>query len=252
MPAKANNNPVAAHIDRDKLYTDTMYRFDYLCKFVGFDESDIKAIKASAPLVAPLVPTIVDTVYVKLFSFDITKETFMQRGEGFHGQLATNLAELDLNNDQIKFRKDFLGKYFVKLVTGAYDANFVKYLDWVGRIHTATPTKKSKINVEYIHCGALFGFVHGFLAETIDKHPDLQDQPEVRAKVLSAFSKLLWIQNDLFAKYYVKDGQDLMDGTNKPSIWASLSNGDFLRGAVVGTVVVAVSAFVAARLGLKA
>lgn len=30
--------------------------------------------------------------------------------------------------------------------------------------------------------------------------------PKVRGKTLAAYSKLLWIQNDLFARYYVKDG----------------------------------------------
>lgn len=61
------------HIDRQKLYTDLMYRFQYVSKFIGFGEEDIAAIKGAAGFVGPLVPTIVDTVYKKLFSFDITK-----------------------------------------------------------------------------------------------------------------------------------------------------------------------------------
>lgn len=198
----------AEHIDREKLYTDLWYRFQYLAKFVGFGPDDIAALKQAAPLVAPVVPSIVDAVYVKLFSFDITKEVFLNRNEGFRGNLASNLDSLDLNNDQIKFRKDFLGKYLVKLVTGDYDERFVRYLDWVGKIHTSTPEKKSKINVDYMHCGALFGYVHGHLVGLIDGHPDLQANQKVRTAVLAAFSKLLWIQNDLFARYYVKDGEE--------------------------------------------
>ncbi|KAI8616393.1 Protoglobin-domain-containing protein [Chytriomyces sp. MP71] len=185
-------------VDRDKLYTDLTYRFKYVSQFVGFDETDIAAIKGAAPLIAPLVPTIVDAVYEHLFSFDITKVS-----------MATMLplTELTTEDDQIKFRKDFLGKYLVKLVTAEYDAAFVSYLDRVGRIHTNTPGKKSRINVEYIHCNALFGWLHGFLAETIDKLPELQDVPEVRAKTLGAFSKLLWIQNDFFSMYYLRESE---------------------------------------------
>lgn len=202
----------ANHIDRERLYTDLQYRFQYVAKFVDFNESDINAIKGAAPLIAPLVPVIVDAVYDHLFSFDITKEVFMQRGQGFHGMLPVDLNDLTLDHPQVKFRKDFLGKYLVKLVTAEYDAKFVQYLDYVGRIHTShQPGEKtswvSKVNVEYIHCNALFGWLHGFLAETIDKLPELQHVPEARAKALSAFSKLLWIQNDFFAMYYLRDSE---------------------------------------------
>ncbi|KAI9208894.1 Protoglobin-domain-containing protein [Polychytrium aggregatum] len=199
-----------ALIDRDRLYTDRLYRFQYLCSFADFDDSDIAAIKASAPLIAPLVPTIVDAVYERLFSFDITKSSFTQKNEGFEGEVS-DLDHLTLDHEQIKFRKNHLKGYLVKLVSAEYDAKFVNYLDWVGRIHVRNQLKASKINVEYVHINALFAFLHGFLAETLSNLPDLQRNPKVRTKTLAAFSKLLWIQNDFFVKYYVKDGRDLIE-----------------------------------------
>ena len=39
-------------------------------------------------------------------------------------------------HEQIKFRKGHLGRYLASLVTKAYDAKMVAYLDMVGRIHT--------------------------------------------------------------------------------------------------------------------
>ncbi|KAI9353862.1 Protoglobin-domain-containing protein [Obelidium mucronatum] len=235
-------------VDRERLYTDLMYRFQYVSQFVGFDETDIKAIKAAAPLIAPLVPVIVDAVYDHLFSFDLTKEIFLQRGDGFHGHMPSNLNDLTLESEQIKFRKDFLGKYLVKLVTAEYDAKFVAYLDRVGKIHTTTPDKKSKINVEYIHCNALFGWLHGFLAETVDSLPQLQGGPEVtaaRAKTLAAFSKLLWIQNDFFAMYYLRDSEVFRG--NKPAPTSVLKSVGFSseRGLFTVLAVSAVAAFAA-------
>jgi hypothetical protein len=44
---------------------------------VGFGAADIAAIHASAPVVAPLVETVVGAVYDKLFSFDVTKVWFI-------------------------------------------------------------------------------------------------------------------------------------------------------------------------------
>ena len=62
-----------SHWDEQRIKTDLLYRFQYLSEFSGFGKEDIDAIHAAAPAVAPLVPAIVDAVYVKLFSFDTTK-----------------------------------------------------------------------------------------------------------------------------------------------------------------------------------
>ena len=98
------------HVDRNRLYTDLQYRFNYVCKFAEFGEEDINYIKSAAPILSPLVQAVVDAVYIKLFSFDITKQTFLKRNEGFAGKLPENLEHLTVEDEQIKFRKDFLKK----------------------------------------------------------------------------------------------------------------------------------------------
>ncbi|CAJ0635279.1 3859_t:CDS:10, partial [Entrophospora sp. SA101] len=190
------------HIDRERLYTDLQYRFNYVAQFVEFGEEDIKAIKNSAPIIAPLVDKVVELVYEKLFSFDITKQVFLARNEGFTGKVDNTLESLQANSEQIKFRKDFLKKYLVKLVTAEYDERFVNYLNYVGKIHTSFPGKASRINVEYIHCNALFSYVNTILIDAISK-AGLEN--DVATKTTIAFTKLLWIQNDLFARHYVVD-----------------------------------------------
>ena len=188
------------HIDAQKLDTDLMYRFQYQCKFMNFTQEDIDVIKGSASAIAPLVPLVVDSVYAKLYNFDVTMEYFVKRNEGFKGKVEEDVKEIDLKNSaQIKFRKEMLSKYLVKLVTADYDENFVKYLDWVGKIHTNKAGSKS-INVEYVHVNALFGFVHDFLLQAIC---GLGLDKESEKKAISAFTKLLWIQNDLFTRHYI-------------------------------------------------
>ncbi|KAI9351423.1 Protoglobin-domain-containing protein [Obelidium mucronatum] len=245
-------SPTIRQVDRERLYTDLQYRFEYVSEFIGFDETDIAAVKGAAPLITPLVPVIIDAVYDHLFSFDITKEIFLQRNYGFHGSLPKSLDGLTPESDQIKFRKDFLGKYLVKLVTAEYDAKFVAYLDRVGRIHTSTPDKKSRVNVEYVHINGLFGWLHGFIAETVDSLPELQgaDMAAKRAKVLGAFSKLLWIQNDFFAMYYLRDEQRFVgpNGSKKP---VSKKGLDLNWTTIVIAAVVAVAASASVVLGSK-
>ncbi|MEY4191276.1 MAG: hypothetical protein RIR17_2012 [Planctomycetota bacterium] len=53
-------------VDEPKLESDLSYRIDYLCKFMGFEQSDIQLIHDSATVLAPLVPVLVDADYEKL------------------------------------------------------------------------------------------------------------------------------------------------------------------------------------------
>ena len=36
------------HIERETLYTDPVYRFQYVAKFMGFGDEDIEVIKGAA------------------------------------------------------------------------------------------------------------------------------------------------------------------------------------------------------------
>ncbi|KAF9438852.1 hypothetical protein BGZ76_003877 [Entomortierella beljakovae] len=195
------------HIDRTKLYNDPVYRFQYVAKFIGFGEEDIQAIKDSAPLIAPLAPVVVDAVYSKLHSFDITWDIMAKRHEGFtpKGKVIEESSKLSEDSEQIKFRKDMLSRYLGKLLTDPYDEKMIKYLDYVARIHTDTPTKKSKINVEYIHINALLAYVEAALIGGIKT---LNLDRDAEYKLIAAFGKLLWIQNDFFGKYYTHEGTD--------------------------------------------
>src|SRR5262249_45469612 len=113
------------HIDEPRLEVDLGYRFGYLAEFMEFGPTDVAAIHGMAPYLAPLVPALVDAVYVKLFSYDATKRHFVPRQFGYEGDVPQNLDDLTLDHDQIKFRKGHLANYLKKLVTGAYDGKMV-------------------------------------------------------------------------------------------------------------------------------
>ncbi|KAJ3205619.1 hypothetical protein HDU67_008728 [Dinochytrium kinnereticum] len=188
---------------------DRLYRFQYISEFIGFTQDDIDALHASAPVIGPLVPVIVDAVYTNLFKFNITKRFFARRNEGFKGRVTESVEDLAVGDEQVKYRKTMLTRYLVKLVTAEYDEKFVEYVDWVGRIHTTVEigekkalNKKSGIHVDYVHVNALLGFVSSFLIEAVLKAGLEKD---VETRTVLAFNKLLWIQNDFFAKYYTVD-----------------------------------------------
>ncbi|GLB43772.1 putative protoglobin [Lyophyllum shimeji] len=200
------------HIDPASLQ-DLPSRIRYLRDFIEFTHEDAAALRAAKPIVAPLVPTVVDMVYAKLFSFDITANAFLPRQTGYAGEVPMRLEDLTHDHPMIKFRKDFLSGYLVKLVSMDYEKDSSwEYLDKVGLMHTgaagfAHRAKKPGLRVEYMHCAILLGYVEEILIATITAHLDLD--LEAKQAVLRAFNKIIWIQNDLFARHYIPDAEIL-------------------------------------------
>jgi hypothetical protein len=185
-------------IDEPRLETDTGYRFGYVAGFVGFGPDDIAAVHAAAPLLAPLVPGLVDAVYAKLHGSTATWRHFLPRQHGYDGTVPPDLEHLTPDHPQIAFRKQHLGRYLVALVTKPYDGNMAEYLDMVGKIHTDKAGSKA-IAVPLVQMNALMGFVADAITATIF---GLGLDRETEQKTVRAFGKLLWIQNDLIARHY--------------------------------------------------
>lgn len=206
-------------IDEQRLENDLAYRFSYVAGFVGFGSEDIGAVHAMAPHLAPLVPALVDAVYVKLFSYDATKRHFVPRQSGFEGQVPVSLESLSLDHDQIKYRKGHLANYLKKLVTGEYDQKMVGYLDFVGQIHTPKAGSKELL-VPLVQMNALMGFVSDALLATL-LSLDLDEPTKHRA--VRAFNKLLWLQQDLIARHYAVPSNNgaAVNGHGKPLVGVS-------------------------------
>lgn len=74
-------------IDEPRLESDLGYRFEYLTDFMEFSSEDIETIHGAAEALAPLVPSLVDAVYDKLFQYDATKRHFVSRQSGYEGEV---------------------------------------------------------------------------------------------------------------------------------------------------------------------
>lgn len=115
-------------------------RVAYLKAFLDFTSADADALRAAKPFVAPLVPAILDAVYVKLLSFDITAQSFVPRNSNYQGATATKVKDLHPTHPQILFRKNFLQQYLVRLVSADYDDEKTwEYFDKVAVMHTGKP-----------------------------------------------------------------------------------------------------------------
>ncbi|CAE6521397.1 unnamed protein product [Rhizoctonia solani] len=198
--------PILNRIDPTQLETSLPKRVEYITKFMEFGPEDAAALRAAAPIVKQITNGAVDAVYEKLFSFDVTRATFLSRNNGFEGKLATRLEEITHESEQIKFRKDFLRAWMFKVFTADYtDMKTFEYLDKVGLMHTGPAAfqhreKKEPLHVDYMHCALLLGHVHNMLTRAVLA----RNLPaETTQTTLMAINKVLWIQNDLFARHYI-------------------------------------------------
>lgn len=189
-------------IDENRLENDLGYRFGYLAEFMGFGRADVTAIHAAAPLLAPLVPALVEAVYHKLASYDATWRHFVPRQFGYDGAIPDRLEDLTQDHPQIKYRKQHLARYLTSLVTRPYDGKMVEYLDMVGKMHTPK-AGSTDIDVPMVQMNALLGFVADAVTDTI---LGLKLDAVTQAATLRAFNKLLWLQNDLITRHYQDTG----------------------------------------------
>jgi hypothetical protein len=185
-------------IDEPRLESDLAYRFGYLTEFMGFGEDDVIAIHGAAPHLAPLVPSLVDAVYDKLFSYSSTKRHFVPRQSGYEGDIPQDIDSLTQDHEMIEFRKQHLGRYLTALVTKPYDGAMLNYLDLVGKIHTPKAGSPD-LDVPLVQMNALMGFVSDALVATI---LGLSLDANSQTRTLRAFNRLLWIQNDLITRHY--------------------------------------------------
>lgn len=208
-------------IDEQRLETDLAYRYEYLSEFIGFDSNDAAAIHALGPKLAERIPALVQATYDKMLAYTATARHFLPRQQGYDGPLPQTLEALSHDEGQIQFRKEHLRRYLMSLLGNPYDFRMTKYLDTVGKMHTPSGGNK-RISVPLVQMNALMGLLGDILFQTIH---ELELEGRQERTALRAFSKLLWIQNDLINRHYA--GQSLQpsptppaqEGDGSPSAW---------------------------------
>ncbi|KAL2871092.1 protoglobin family protein [Aspergillus lucknowensis] len=201
---KLDGRPVK-HIDRKALYTRLEARIDYLKEFLDFNSSDVDALNSGAKYLKTLIPAVVNLVYRKLLEYDITARAFHTRDTASEAPIEKFYNE---ESPQIQRRKMFLRWYLTKIISDPTQMDFWRYLNKVGLMHTAQERLHS-LNIEYIHMGACLGYIQDVFTEALLSHPTLSLSR--KTALLRAISKIIWIQNDLIARWRMRDGEEFAD-----------------------------------------
>jgi hypothetical protein len=108
-----------------------------------------------------------------------------------------------------RVQSDAYQNYLVKLVSTSDlspESSFWVYLNNVGIMHTGKPgfkhrEKRPELRVEYIHMGALLGYVVDIVVGAVMEMNEIDNG--MKSRVIRALNKVIWIQNDLFARHYI-------------------------------------------------
>jgi hypothetical protein len=173
----------------------------------------MEALTSGAKYIKALIPAVVNIVYKKLLQYDITARAFETRSTSYQGPV--DVSSLDENSPQILYRKMFLRGYLNKLCSDPSTMEFWEYLDKVGMMHVGQG-RAHPLHVEYVHIGLTLSFVQDIITEAVLSHPRLKMERKIA--LVKALSKVIWIQNDLFAKWYVRDGDEFADERLVPEV----------------------------------
>lgn len=173
----------------------------------------MEALTTGAKYIKALIPAVVNIVYKKLLQYDITARAFETRSTSYQGPV--DVSNLDENSPQILYRKMFLRGYLNKLCSDPSTMEFWEYLDKVGMMHVGQG-RAHPLHVEYVHIGVTLSFIQDIMTEAVLSHPRLKMERKIA--LVKALSKVIWIQNDLFAKWYVRDGEEFAEERLVPEV----------------------------------
>ncbi|KAF8916681.1 Protoglobin-domain-containing protein [Mucidula mucida] len=196
-------------VDPEDLRKSMQTRMTYLKDFMGFRRHDQDILNKVGPLIYDTIPPTVDRLYSKLFEFDVTKQIFMQRNDGFDGDLPTRIEDLGLESPQLVYRKIFMKAWCRRVLTADYTSiKTFQYLDKVGIMHTGAKPFKHRAHVDplvvpYRDCALTLGWVLTVLQTSILSLEDEKFSMQDKMDAVAAVNKVIWMQNDLFARHYI-------------------------------------------------
>lgn len=76
--------------------------------------------------------------------------------------------------------------------------------------------REHPLHIEYVHIGVCLAFIQDIMTEALLNHPRIKMDKKIA--LVRALGKVIWIQNDLFAKWYVRDGDEFAAEMEAPEV----------------------------------
>jgi nitrite reductase/ring-hydroxylating ferredoxin subunit/hemoglobin-like flavoprotein len=161
--------------------------FRAMAEFVGFDPSDIDAIRQSAPVIEKNMPEIVGSFYAHLLRYPPTRKFFLKKDGA-------------IDQEYLELRMRHLTAFWLRTATGVYDDEYACYLEYVGRAHTARGANPGIYIAERYVIGQV-GFIQHAISTILIK--ELREVDATLAeRAVEAWDKLLMVILEMLTRAY--------------------------------------------------
>lgn len=166
---------------------DSARYFKYMSDFIGLDQDDIAAIKRSAPIIEKHMPEIVAKFYSHLLRYPPTRKFFLHK-------------DGSINQDYVELRMRHLTNFWLRTAGGVYDEEYARYVDYVGRAHTAHGADPGIYIAERYVIGQV-GFIQHAIGEALTRELRHVDE-DFETQAIEAWDKLMMVILEMLSRAY--------------------------------------------------
>jgi hypothetical protein len=191
--------------DEGKLESDLMYRFEYMCEFMGISPNDLKIVHACKSVLEPRLDDIVADCFKKLWTYSSTKQVFFKDQDldtlASTGAGSKGAAKWKSVSDQLSVQRRLTLKAFMeKLLNNPYDAAQMAEMNRLGKIHS---TKGGHIKAPLLHVNVMLGFLQDEILSALFNHRATESDAFNAAAAARAFCKVFAVVGEFISKHYV-------------------------------------------------
>jgi nitrite reductase/ring-hydroxylating ferredoxin subunit/hemoglobin-like flavoprotein len=161
--------------------------FRYMAEFVGFTEADAAVIRTTRPLIEKHLPAIVGKFYAHVLRYAPTRKFFLKK-------------DGTLDKEYLELRMRHLTNFWLRTAEGRFDDDYARYVDYVGRAHTARGADPS-IYIPQRYVIGQVGMMQHAISEAISNELRHVDD-ETEFKAVEAWDKLMMVVLDLLSRAY--------------------------------------------------
>jgi nitrite reductase/ring-hydroxylating ferredoxin subunit len=161
--------------------------FKYMAEFVGFEPADSAAIRESALIIEKHLPDIIGQFYTNLLQYPPTRKFFLK-------------PDGSVDDHYLQLRMYHQANFWRRTAGGVYDADYARYVDYVGRAHTCRGADPNIYIAERYVIG-MVGFIQHAITEAL--MVELREfDSNLESRAIKAWNKLCMVILEMLARAY--------------------------------------------------
>jgi len=161
--------------------------FQFMADFIGFTPADAEAIRETRPYIEPHLAAIIGEFYAQLLRFPATRKHFLKK-------------DGTVDQDYLELRMQHQANFWRRTLSGAFDDDYARFVDYVGRAHTSQGADP-RVYIPERYVIGMVGFVQQRIAAVLANELDGVDEA-LEARGLRAWSAFLAVLTEQLSRVY--------------------------------------------------